>query len=234
MAKQLQEGDVVLCTVTKIVGTTVFVKIQGNGEGTIITSEIAPGRIRNLRRYVVPNKKIVCKILDIDKSGNIHLSLRRVTSKEKREIMEEFKKTKSIKAALKTNLGEKADQIINKIIKQSSIIEFFEKAKQDSELLEKLMTKQEADKVIKILKERKEKQVNVKKEVSLKCEQGQGIKVIKEILPEQTKYIAAGKFSISFQGKDYKDANKKASQTLEEIEQKAKQKECEFSIADKK
>ena len=74
----------------RISGTTVFVSIEDDGEGTIITSEIAPGRIRNLRDYVVPGKKIVCKILSIDKAGNIHLSLRRVTDKEKREVMEQY------------------------------------------------------------------------------------------------------------------------------------------------
>ena len=57
------EGQIVLGTVSKIVGTTVFVEIEGNGEATLITSEISPGRIRNLRDYVVPGKKIVCKIL---------------------------------------------------------------------------------------------------------------------------------------------------------------------------
>ena len=45
---ELEEGDVVLCTVDRIVGTTVFVSIEGNGEGSIVVSEISPGRIRNL------------------------------------------------------------------------------------------------------------------------------------------------------------------------------------------
>ena len=89
---QIEEGLAVLCTVTKIIGTTVFVKIEDNGEGTIMTSEIAPGRIRNLRDYVVPNKKIVCKILSIDNSNNIHLSLRRVSAKERKEVLEQYSK----------------------------------------------------------------------------------------------------------------------------------------------
>ena len=92
---ELEEGDNVLCTVKRISGTTVFAHIEDDGEGTIITSEIAPGRIRNLREYVVPGKKIVCKVLSIDKSGNIHLSLRRVSDKEKREVLDREKKEKS-------------------------------------------------------------------------------------------------------------------------------------------
>ena len=87
----LEEGEIVSCVVDRIVGTIVFVKISGNGEGSIILSEIAPGRIRNLRNYVVPKKKIVCKILKIGDSGNIYLSLRRVTQKEKKEVLEQEK-----------------------------------------------------------------------------------------------------------------------------------------------
>ena len=52
-----EQGDIVLCTVDRIVGTTVFVKMPGNKEGTIILSEIAPGRIRNLREHVVKKRK---------------------------------------------------------------------------------------------------------------------------------------------------------------------------------
>ena len=80
---ELEQGDVVLCTVEKINGTIVFVNIDDlNKQGSIILSEIAPGRIRNLRDYVVPKKKIVCKVLRETDRGDLHLSLRRVTQKE--------------------------------------------------------------------------------------------------------------------------------------------------------
>jgi len=96
-----EESDVVLCTVERIVGTTVFVKIEGYGEGSIILSEIAPGRIRNIRAHVVPKKKIVCKILRI--SGNrVELSLRRVTQKERKEVLDEYKQEKSYISMLKS------------------------------------------------------------------------------------------------------------------------------------
>ena len=89
--EQLAEGEIVLCTVEKIIGTTVFVKIEGNGEGTIVTSEISPGRIRNLRDYVIPGKKIVCKIIRV-REGAINLSLRRVKPSEKKELLDKISK----------------------------------------------------------------------------------------------------------------------------------------------
>ena len=100
MTIQLEEGDIVLCTVDKIVRTNVFVHIEGHDEGTIILSEIAPGRIRNIRNYVVPKKKIVCKILRI-KKGNIDLSLRRVSKKEKKRSWKRLNKKKVMRVLLK-------------------------------------------------------------------------------------------------------------------------------------
>ena len=54
----LEEGEIIFCTVNKIVGTTVFVSIDGNGDGSLSFSEVAAGRIRNIRDYIVPKKKI--------------------------------------------------------------------------------------------------------------------------------------------------------------------------------
>jgi len=109
--QELEEGQIVMCTVEKIIGTTVFVKIQDDGEGTVTTSEISPGRIRNLRDYVVPGKKIVCKILRIDNRGT-HLSLRRVKQNEKKEVLDKISKERSYKAILKTVLKDDSNKII--------------------------------------------------------------------------------------------------------------------------
>jgi len=232
--ERLEEGQIVLCTVTKIIGTTVFVKIDDyNKEGTIMTSEVAPGRIRNLRDYVVPQKKIVCKILRIDKAGHIDLSLRRVTTKEKKEIKEEYKKEKNLAATLKT-IAKNPKEIIDKIKKSSSLAEFFEQAKENQNMLDKLMNKKEAEKLLKILKEKKEKEISVKKKFSLSSQANDGIIKIKKILPEEVTYLAAGKFTITIKNKNYKNANTKINQILEDIEKKAKQENCVFSLEKQK
>jgi len=229
MKKNLEEGQIVLCTVKKIVGTTVFIKIDNyDCEGTIITSEIAPGRIRNLRDYVVPNKKIVCKILRIDK-GHIDLSLRRVTIKEKRELNEEHKKEKSLAATLKTLLKD-PEKIIEKIKENYTLTDFFEQAKENPKILDKIVSKEESTKLLKILKEKKEKEVIVKKRFSLTCQSENGVIKIKKILPEETTYLAAGKFSLTIKNKNYKEANLKINKILQDIEEKAKKENCVFSI----
>ena len=62
---ELKEDEIVMCTVKSIEGTTVFLEIESNGTGSMAMSEVAAGRIRNLREYVFPKKKVVCKILKI-------------------------------------------------------------------------------------------------------------------------------------------------------------------------
>ena len=53
-----EEGEILLCTVTNIQYSSVFVKMDENDKsGMIHISEIAAGRIRNIRDYVKEGKK---------------------------------------------------------------------------------------------------------------------------------------------------------------------------------
>jgi translation initiation factor 2 subunit 1 len=220
----MQEGDLVLGTVDKIVHTTVFVKIQDNGVGTIITSEVAPGRIRNLRDYVVPGKKIVCKVLKIDSSGNIHLSLRRVSNKEKKEVMDRYEKEKGAIAILK-NITPDYEKIAKKIEEKITVFELFNQAKENPSILDKYFKKEEAERILTILKERKEKEVFVKSNFKISSEASDGLMKIKEILkPYEDKitYLAAGRYTIKITGKEYKKANSEMNKILDDLEKKAK------------
>jgi translation initiation factor 2 alpha subunit (eIF-2alpha) len=234
----LKEGNLVLCVVERISGTTIFVKIDDIAkEGTIITSEIAPGRIRNIRDYVVPGKRIVCKILSIDRKGNIHLSLRRVTAKEKKEILEKYQRERNSLSILKSVVKDEIKEKVGKIkVEERSLHDFLQSCKIKPEKLEKYFTKQEAAQILKILREKKEKQVEVKRQFSLTSNQPDGIIRIKKILlpyKEQVSYLAAGKFVLRIKGENYKEVKKQIEKILQEIEEKAKQENCEFEVKEK-
>src|SRR3972149_5802351 len=97
---EIKENDIVLCTVRKIDGTVVFLDIEEcNLMGSMILSEVAAGRIRNLGFYVSPRKKIVCKVLKVYRD-HIELSLRRVTAKEREEVLDRHKKERAIRKIL--------------------------------------------------------------------------------------------------------------------------------------
>src|SRR3989338_6765190 len=89
-----EEGDLLLCTVSNIQFHSVFVRLDEFGGKTamIHISEIAPGRIRNIRDHVRENKKIVCKVLRIHPDrGHVDLSLRRVTENQRRLKINQIK-----------------------------------------------------------------------------------------------------------------------------------------------
>jgi len=221
----LEQGDVVLCTVDRIMGTTVFVNIEGHGEGKIILSEIAPGRIRNLRDYVIPKKSIVCKILRI--SGNeIDLSLRRVTPKEKKEVLEQYKLERSCMSILKSVLGEKTEEITNKICEEYRIDEFLEKARKNSRELEKFIGKKEAEKILEILSCQKTKKATLKKEIKFHTTKPNGLELIKKLLTNKNsveiKYISAGNYSIKAESTDLKKTDNMIKDIIFEIEREAK------------
>ncbi|MEM4230711.1 MAG: hypothetical protein QXF25_02450 [Candidatus Pacearchaeota archaeon] len=232
----MQEGDLVLCTVEKIEKTIVFVKVEEGGVGTIITSEVAPGRIRNIRDYVVPGKKIVCKVLKIDSSGNIFLSLRRVSAKEKKEVLEKYEKEKSFLSILK-NITPEFKNIAKKIIeKEGSLYDFFTKAKDTPEILNNYFTKEEIEKLIVIIKEKEKKEVFVKSEFKLSSDLSDGLTKLKEILlpyKDNLTYLAAGRYLIKVTASDYKKANSEMIKILEGIEKKAKNLHLKFERKEK-
>ena len=233
----MEEGDLVLCTVEKILGTTVFVKLASGEKGTLITSEIAPGRIRNLREYVVPNKKIVCKVLRI-RGDQINLSLRRVSSKEKKDILTKLKQEQSSKSGLHQILKDKAEGVEKKILEKfDSLFEFLSSAREDEKLV-KTYIPAEFHEAIKKLTQKKRKDVEVKKLIELKCLEDDGVNKIKKMLnvsddKVKISYLSAGKFQVVLKQENYKKANQEIDVVLEKLEDSAKKNSCEFEIIEK-
>ncbi len=239
MSKDIHEGQIVLCTVDRIVGTVVFVKLEDSGfEGTITFSEVSPGRIRNIRDFVFPGKKIACKILNFDKNG-LQLSLRRVKLKEKKEINEFYKKEKSYLAVLKSNLKESED-IIQKIRDDfESLTEFFDNIKEDHGILKKYVSdKIDFEKIIKVLDSKKEKQKELTKKFSLINKSESGITGIKDIISEGIKgyencsvtTIGAGNYLLKIISKDLKKADSDLNNIINFFEDQSKKKGFGFKL----
>ena len=228
-----------MCTVDRIVGTIVFVKIALNGkevEGSIVTSEIAPGRIRNLRDYVVPKKKIVCKVLRVS-GDRIDLSLRRVTLKEQKEIKEQYKQEKSYKSILKSVLEKKAEKIIREMAKEESLYDFLQEAKENPKKLEKLVGKTNSKKILDIINSQKQKKIIVKKEIHLTSMKSNGLELIKNIfgIAEEAdiRYISAGRYALQIESDNPKTADNKLKEIINEIEKRAKKEDIGFSVKEK-
>ena len=237
---KIEEGDILLCTVDRIVGTVILVKILGvtpEKEGSIILSEIAPGKIRNLRDYVVPKKKIVCKVIRISQTGNIDLSLRRVTQKEEKEVKKEFEKEKRYLNLFKKVLVEKSEEFIEKITKEQRLNEFIEEVKENPKKLEAIIGKEDALNIIRILNSQKQKKSEIKKEFHLSTNNSDGIVSIKKILSSvkeaEISYISAGRYSIKTEDSEIKKADNKIKNILSEIKRLAEKESINFSMPEK-
>lgn len=232
-----EEDELVLCTVTNIQYHSVFVNLdEYNKVALIHISEIAPGRIRNIRDFVEESKKVVCKVLNVDKkTGHIDLSLRRVNEIQKRkkidEIKQEQKAEKIIEILAKDNKKEVKklyDEITAKVFtKFSDLTSCFREAVRDEKLFENLgIEKGIAEQLHTVIKIRfKEEEVVIGGTLILQSYEPNGLeivrKTIKEVLDTDTRisilYEGGGKYKIDAKSNNYKDAEK----ILEKATQKA-------------
>ncbi len=86
-------NEVVIGTVKSIVPTGAYIILdEYNGvEAYVHISEISSAWVHNIRDYIREKQKAVFKVIDV-KDGNIFLSLRRVTSAERKEKLTQWKR----------------------------------------------------------------------------------------------------------------------------------------------
>ena len=165
------------------------------------------------------------------------LSLRRVTQKEKKEVLEQDKQEKSYISILKSIFSEKTEEIIREISKTDNLFDFLQNAKENPKKLEKIAGKEKTQKILDIIKIQKQKKAIIKKEIFLTTTKPNGLSLIKEILGNlngvEVKYISAGKYSLKTEANEPKTADNRLKESLKEIEEKAKKSDIKFSIKEK-
>jgi len=234
----MQEGDIVIGKVKDVTNTITSVELEDGSQATIVSSEIAPGRIKHMRQFVVPNKTIVCKVLEV--SGNrIGLSLRRVNSKEKKEVMQKFKQKQAITVAFNQILGKNAQKVQEKILKDfESLSSFIDAIREDKKIALKYIDEEKLVAVQKVA-DKKKKSHSLNYIIDIACLENDGVNRIKEIFNLKNKnsnliYITAGKFKLSLVVEDFKQGKKEMAQILEEIEKKSKKLNCEYTATEEK
>jgi len=90
-----EPGDLVVCTVDQVVDFGAFVildEYEDQKQGLIHISEVASGWIKYIRDHVREGQKIVCKVLNVDRSRHhIDLSLKDVNDHQRREKIQAWK-----------------------------------------------------------------------------------------------------------------------------------------------
>ena len=229
-----EEGELVICTVTKIMPNSVFANIdEYRRQGMIHISEVAPGRIRNIRDYVSEGRVVVCKILQINREkGYIDLSLRRVSEMAKRkkqeEIKQEQKAEKIIEVSakeLKIDVQKLYDEITRKLFeKYSSLYSAFEDiVNSGKSLVDFGIDRKYAEPVDVIIKQKiKPPEIIIGGSLKLLSYASDGVEVIRNSLKDAEKnknitikYLGNGQFLLKVTAKDYKSAEKILKDTVD-------------------
>lgn len=217
-----EESDIVLCTVSKVQYNSVFVVLDEYGRSGIINiAEIAPGRIRNIRDFVIEGKKVVCKVLRVNRElGHIDLSLRRVNESQKRAKKEQIKqeqKAEKIVEIVAKEAKKPMVEIYDKIVKNMGyplLHLCFEDVAKDVFSLEKTgLDKKIAEKMTELIKQRiRPTEVSVEGTLSIVTYAPNGIETIREALKKAQqgnvtlKYAGGGKYKIKAVAGEFKTA----------------------------
>ncbi|HLC37548.1 MAG TPA: S1 RNA-binding domain-containing protein [Candidatus Nanoarchaeia archaeon] len=235
-------GEIVLCTVNKILLNSIFVSLDEykNREGLIHISEVSPGRIRNIREFVVIGKKIVCKVLRVDTyKGQIDLSLRRVSINLKKNklnyIHQEERAERILEIVgkkLNKNLETMYKEVGEKIISNyGSLMDCFQSIVADKLDVKKELTLdgQLAEVLIAIVKENiKPPEVILVSKLVIRDYSPDGIENIKKILDSikeigkknkydlELAYLGAPNYRLKIRSPDFKQAEKIFKKIAEE------------------
>jgi len=247
-----ENDGIVICTVKKILPHSVFVDLDEYGkEGMVHISEVSPGRIRNLRDFVSEGRKIICKVLNVNKEkGYIDLSLRRVNLIQRRKKLDSYKQEikaeKLIENAgkqLKFNLEQMYNEVGYKILeKYPTLTDCFKEIINNNLKLSKLGIKEDiASKIESMVEERMKPQiVFVKGIFKLSTKESNGIDVIKKVLNNlaskgaNVTYLGAPKYKVVVEDIDYKKAESKLKEAINSSLEMAKKlkAEAEFNRKD--
>lgn len=238
-----EESEIVICTITKIQYNSVFAVLDEYGKtGIINISEIAPGRIRNIRDYVKEGKKSICKVLRVNpERGHIDLSLRRVTESQRREKNELIKQEQTAEKILElaaSEMKKPIKELYDRITSASgypSLYSCFEDVSNDAYSLEKAgIAKDASEKITELIKQRiKPPEVIIEGSLNLVSYLPGGVDDVKQSLEKARgdnvtlKYSGGGKYSIKVKSTDYKTAEvimgKSVKSCLENFEKKGGQ-----------
>jgi len=214
-------------------------------------SEVAGKWVRDIRKFIKPEKTYVVKVLHVnEENGHISLSLKRVSRIEKTRKMQEFrleqkaeKMLEKVGKKLKLNLDEAYKKIGYDLQdKFGSMFEAFNLAFTSEEpLIKKGIQKNLAKIIHEIAKENiKKKRVKIKAELNLRFFSGDGINKVKNFLNElinkygvTIKYISAPRYRVEIESDNPKLAGKELKKWLTDAVSKVKDGEADFKMVER-
>ena len=254
MSTEIQEmpeqGEIVLATVTKVMdhGSYVTLDEYDNIQGFLHISEIAPGWIRSINRFVKDGEKKVLLVKKVNlKRRDIDLSLKQISKDQKKQKLKEVKKFEKGKTLLQ-NVKEKAklsDGEVEKLedsiySKFDSVYDAFIEIGRNGigSVKELKLAKKTADAIEVICSKIKLPSVEIRGILEITNEKSDGVEIIKKILIDVLKkdstiditYLGAPKYRLSITSDNFKSAEKLLKPIIAEIQTDIEKKKGSFKF----
>jgi translation initiation factor 2 subunit 1 len=233
-------GELVIATPTKIYDHGAYVKLDEFDKiGYVPIGEVASVWVRNIRDFIKEGQKLVLKVIRVDeKKGHIDLSLKRVTDREKKEKLiqwKRFKKSEKIFEEITKKLNMPISEAIDKIAipLEDQFGDFYAALEATvingpKVLIDKGIKKEWADTIYEIAKHHIEiPLVEVSGVLTLTSKKPKGIEDIKEALLSgeinnkdakvEITYLGAPRYRIRVIARDYKTAENILKECTEKI-----------------
>ena len=252
MSTEIQEipeqGEIILATVTKVMDHGAYVTLDeyDDVQGFLHISEIAPGWIRSVNRFVKDGEKKVLLVKKV-KAGDIDLSLKQVSKDQKKQKLKEVKKYEKGKTLLE-NLQEKT-KITNEEVEKledkfytkfDSVYDgFMEIARNGISIITDLkLTKKITTAIEEICSKIKLPSVQIRGIMEITSDKSDGDEIIKKTLLDIIKkdstmditYLGAPKYRISITYEDFKSAEKSLKPIIEDIQKNIEKKKGSFKF----
>ena len=251
IAELPEQGEIVLATITKLMDHGAYVTLDeyDDIQGFLHISEIAPGWIRAVNRFVKEGEKKVLLVKKVNpQRGDIDLSLKQVSNDQKKQKLKEVKKFEKGNTLIQ-NLKEKADlsdKDIEKLedsifLKYESIYDcFIDIARNGVQVVKEInVSKKILPYLEEICSRIKLPSVEIRGVMEISNQNSDGINIIKKILLDITKkdsniditYLGAPKYRISLVSQDFKSAEKTLKPIIIEIETNILKKKGSFKFS---
>ena len=245
-----EQGEIVLATVTKVMDHGAYVTLDeyDNLQGFLHVSEIAPGWIRSVNRFVKNGEKKVLLVKKVNpQRGDIDLSLKQVSKDQKKQKLKEVKKFEKGKTLLQ-NVQEKAkldDNEIEKLedsiySKYDSVYDvFIEIGRNGIDSVKELkIPKKTASVIEEICSKIKLPSVEIRGIMEITNSKSDGIEIIKKTLLDELKkdstiditYLGAPKYRLSITSEDFKAAEKSLKPIIADIQSNIEKKKGTFKF----
>jgi len=254
MSTEIQEmpeqGEIVLATITKVMDHGAYVTLDeyDDIQGFLHISEIAPGWIRSISKFVRDGEKKVLLVKKVNTNrGDIDLSLKQISKDQKKQKLKEVKKYEKGKILLQ-NVQEKgnlSDEEIEKLedsiySKFDSVYDaFIEIGRNGIESVKELkLTKKTITIIEEICSKIKLPSVEIRGIIEITSSKSNGIEIIKKVLLDILKkdstiditYLGAPKYRLSITSDNFKSAEKLLKPIIVEIQTDIEKKKGSFKF----